>query len=1014
MNIIGIKFSLILWGLAQLLRFVALRYPKFRERLRERDLVAQIVARDEGIGRWIEFRKGTIRSRRGKHPNPDITLGFKTAELGASLLTPPINWLDQINAQKDFKLTVEGADGLVNWFAQTLMMSQTIGWKFGVSMPDGVTRYCNMANGGPLFVYVRDGKIVRTTPIEFDDSDPQPWTIEARGMKLTPPRKTTLAPHGQNSKAMIYSPDRLLYPMKRVDFDPNGERNVQNRGKSGYVRISWDEALDIVANEIKRVKRNYGPGAMAVSHGSHHTWGNIGYYLSALHRFRNAIGHTPVHHNPDSWEGWYWGASHHWGYTLRVGQSETYGTVEDCLQNCEMIVFWAADPETTSGSYGAQEGTVRRQWLKKLGIKVIHIDPYYNSSAQFLPGKWLCPKPTTSPALAMAIAYVWIDEGLYDKDYVATHTVGFDAWKAYIMGEEDGIPKTPEWQEKETGVPAKDVRALAREWASKRTYLAPGGWGNGHGGACRNQTGIQWARTMVCLIAMQGLGKPGINMGNLQWGAPVDLNFYFPGYAEGGMSGDIEGTSMAVELYQRMPQLPTMNTPLQKIPRIFLPEAIADGKAEGYLWNGKSIEHQFAKFTYPAPGHAPCRMLYKYGGSAFATMNNTHRHVRMYQSPNLEFVVNQSIWFEGEAKFADVILPACTNFERVDISEWAALGGYGHHGQQQVNHRVVIFQAPAIEPLGESKSDFWIFNELCKRFGLANYFSEGVNEIDWVKRQFDASDLPKYISWKEFIRRGYFVVPTEKEHLRAPVSFRWFWENRTKDVPEPLPLPSDYSGEYLRGLQTQSGKLEFECNSLKRFKDPERPPVVKYVPSWEGPHSKELYTRYPLQLLTPHCKFSFHTQGDGKDSFLLNIEDHRVKIDGYYYWTIRLNADDAAERGIKKHDLVKVYNDRGAVICAAVPTQRLPRGVCHGYESSAVYDPMGEPGKSVDRGGCLNLLTPERTQTKSTHSLAGAQALVEVELWDGRIEHMSEVFARMSKEADAVQTTAARALEPAK
>ena len=83
-------------------------------------------------------------------------------------------------------------------------------------------------------------------------------------------------------------------------------------------------------------------------------------------------------------------------------------------------------------------------------------------------------------------------------------------------------------------------------------------------------------------------------------------------------------------------------------------------------------------------------------------MNNTNRHVRMYQSEQLEFVVNQSIWFEGEAKFADVILPACTNFERVDISEWAGLGGYGHHGQQQLNHRVIILQSQAIEPLGES------------------------------------------------------------------------------------------------------------------------------------------------------------------------------------------------------------------------------------------------------------------------------------------------------------------------
>ena len=260
-------------------------------------------------------------------------------------------------------------------------------------------------------------------------------------MKLTPPRKTTLAPHGQNAKSIVYSPDRLLYPMKRVDFDPNGERNPQNRGKSGYVRISWEEAIKIVTDEIKRQKREHGPGAIAISHGSHHTWGNIGYYLSALFRFANAIGMTRVHHNPDSWEGWYWGAVHHWGYTLRVGQSETYGTVEDCLQNCDMIVSWAADPESTSGSYGAQEGTVRRQWLKdpKLGIKVVHIDPYYNATAQFLPGKWFAPKPTTSVAMAMAIAYVWIKEGLYDKEYVETHTVGFDKWKAYLLGDEDGI-----------------------------------------------------------------------------------------------------------------------------------------------------------------------------------------------------------------------------------------------------------------------------------------------------------------------------------------------------------------------------------------------------------------------------------------------------------------------------------------------------------------------------------------------------------------------------------------------
>ena len=114
-----------------------------------------------------------------------------------------------------------------------------------------------------------------------------------------------------------------------------------------------------------------------------------------------------------------------------------------------------------------------------------------------------------------------------------------------------------------------------------------------------------------------------------------------------------------------------------------------------------------------------------------------------------------------------------------------------------------------------------------------------------------------------------------------------------------------------------------------------------------------------------------------------DIKDHRVLIDDYYYWILRLHPDDAAVRGIQNNDLVKVFNDRGAVICAAQLTARLLRGVAHSYESSAVYDPMGEPGRSVDRGGCVNLLSPARTQIKHAHSMANGLAMVEIEKWDG-------------------------------
>ena len=114
------KFSLILFGLAQMLKHSARKYPKFRERLRTRDFTAQIMARDEETGRWYTFENGRVRSGAGLHASPDITLAFKNAKTAARLLMPPINWLDQINAQKDFLLSVEGPEDLSNWFAQTL------------------------------------------------------------------------------------------------------------------------------------------------------------------------------------------------------------------------------------------------------------------------------------------------------------------------------------------------------------------------------------------------------------------------------------------------------------------------------------------------------------------------------------------------------------------------------------------------------------------------------------------------------------------------------------------------------------------------------------------------------------------------------------------------------------------------------------------------------------------------------------------------------------------------------
>ena len=224
------QFSVMLFGLGRLMNLLAFFYPTFRERLKEKELVAQIQLRDNSQGRYFHFRGGKVKSKSGIHPKPDIRITYNSAALAVRLMRPNRSQLEQISAMKNFQIGLEGPDELTSWFMETLSHVLSIGIKYGKDQGNGVTRYTSNTNGGPVFVYVKDGKIIRITPIEFDEEDAPPWTIEAHGRRFTPPRKTTLSPYTFAWKSMVYSPDRLLYPMKRVDFDPKGERNARTGG----------------------------------------------------------------------------------------------------------------------------------------------------------------------------------------------------------------------------------------------------------------------------------------------------------------------------------------------------------------------------------------------------------------------------------------------------------------------------------------------------------------------------------------------------------------------------------------------------------------------------------------------------------------------------------------------------------------------------------------------------------------------------------------------------------------
>ena len=333
---------------------------------------------------------------------------------------------------------------------------------------------------------------------------------------------------------------------------------------------------------------------------------------------------------------------------------------------------------------------------------------------------------------------------------------------------------------------------------------------------------------MVALAAMQGYGKPGVNIWGTSQGAPSDCSFVFPGYAEGGISGDPEKSAAAYRMLYRIfahetGLHPTVNahdsTEGIAVPRLRIPEAMMH---ERFEWRGKgfcgpSIQSQMQRYTYPAPGYPFITMYWRYGGSFFGTMQETNRYVKAYREGKVRTVVNQSIWFEGEARFADVILPACTNFERYDMSEFGNCSGYIPDNHNQTNHRVIVFQKKCIEPLGESKSDYDIFAAVADRMGMGDVFTEGgMTEYDWCKAYFHATDLPKDLTWEEFEKKGYYVVPIPDDYKSTP-AMRWFAEGRRRDTPDWGPRPGDTVRH--RGAADPSGKIEFVSTSLKHARD---------------------------------------------------------------------------------------------------------------------------------------------------------------------------------------------------
>ena len=375
-------------------------------------------------------------------------------------------------------------------------------------------------SGAPCQVDSKDGKITRIRPYfydkEYTDKYCNPWKIEARGKTFQAPERVTITPFGLGYKSRVYSPNRVMYPLKRVDWDPKGERNPQNRGKSKYVRISWDEAAQIVADELKRQKEKYGPEAVLCQADMHGEGKNVAPSHGCPNRLLSLMGgYTLQMRNMDTWEGWFWGAKYVWGCEPVGEMAPQVNLYPDIAKHSDLLLFWGCDPETTPLGVVSHMPSRLCYYLSEIGLKSVYVCPDLNYGAAVHGDKWIPILPNTDVALQLAIAYIWITEDTYDKEYIASHAYGFDKFEDYVLGREDGVPKTPAWASEKCGVKEWTIKALARDWAKKTASII-----HGNGGCyIRGPYSSEPARLEVMLLGMRGVGKPG-GIGAFLWGRP--------------------------------------------------------------------------------------------------------------------------------------------------------------------------------------------------------------------------------------------------------------------------------------------------------------------------------------------------------------------------------------------------------------------------------------------------------------------------------------------------------------
>lgn len=818
---------------------------------------------------------------------------------------------------------------------------------------------------------------------------------------------------GLSMRAWANSPDRLMWPLRRVG----------PRGSAQFERVTWDEALDEISDQLARIRREHGNESIYLAY----TTGQSCTTADPFERLMNCFGGFLDHYNNYS------------NPQINAMVRSTYGpgalypggSELDAAADARLVLVFGASPaETGTGRatwHGAWDRVVEQ--VGERGGRIVMVDPRRNGSIPKRKGSdqqtvsWLPINPGTDGALAAALLHeLAFTHNALDWDFLRERCIGFTdetlpehqhglglSVMDYLRGTGyDHMAKTPPWAAAITGIPANDIRELASQLATARPAFIMQGWG-----PQRRSNGEMTSGMIMMLAAALGqVGLPGTNNGmNIAWGGgfltrvSVGRNavpFRIPAYRfldaieNGEALGAREGVHGLPEASCSNAEGPgsTQEAPAENdAARGFALAAKASLEKTSHSNRATySVQHQ------NGAAHLPCsiKAIICHGGNCLTNQHgDVNRAHRVLGDPSkCELILNIDVEFTDSARYADIVLPDLFRMEQESAMD---ADGWG---------RRIAASTGELGARFERRGAWEVCVELAKRWGIEDAFTEGRTEGEWIRLLYEGD------------RERSTGLPTFDRLLEEGLAWR-------TDCAEPFVALADWrSDPDAHPLDTPSGKIELFSEQLAVVAEALRgtpdegaiTPIPTYVPEW-GPAEFAVERPATDGPQKPDAELREDGHGCESSAFLpaggqeyesdagLPISDRKsesntepacdqpLRVFGFHSvarihssWgnvpavsrrvpqVISINPADADARGIATGDLVEASNRFGTLRLPAHVTENviagtivMPQGAWWQAEGHSMQNTPGaanartaDAAEPIDVGGCINTLTTSR------------------------------------------------------